>query len=231
MEAKFKPETKMAELITQCHRTILILQRFGISFGFGEQTVAEVCGAHHVSVEVFLRVCNLYANEHLPEYTALAGEELRELVNYLLSSHTYYLKDRLPHIETHVCHLADKSPVRYGAVLKQFYREYCGEVRKHFEYEETQLFPYILSLLDSGGVLEGNFSVLVFEENHSNIEDKLDDLTSIIMKYMPVEEVTEAERGNVLFDLFQLSSDLKKHTSIEDRLLIPSVEQLERRAV
>jgi regulator of cell morphogenesis and NO signaling len=59
----------------------------------------------------------------------------------------------------------------------------------------------------------------------------LEDLTNIIMKYMPVEDATEAERGNVLFDLFQLSSDLKKHTSIEDRLLIPSVEQLERRAV
>ena len=60
-----------------------------------------------------------------------------------------------------------------------------------------------------------------------NIEDKLGDLTNIILKYLP-GDIMPKERISLLFDIFQLSSDLNTHAVIEDKILIPFVETLEK---
>ena len=108
-----------------------------------------------------------------------------------------------------------------GKLLKRFYKEYQNEVKSHFEFEEEIVFPYITNLAQ--GVKSDSFTIETFEENHSNIEDKLSDLKSIIIKYLP-GGVLQEERISVLF---RLSEDLEKHTLIEDKILAPYVELLE----
>ena len=63
---------------------------------------------------------------------------------------------------------------------------------------------------------------------HTNICDKIDDIKSIIIKYLP-ESCSTAERCDLLFDLFRMRDDLDKHTLIELKLLTPMVIAEERR--
>lgn len=220
----FTAEEKLVNLINECHGIILVLPRFGINLGFGDHSVSEVCKLHNVDVDLFLMVCNIYSSDgYFPE-AQLNEVQLRELIKYLLKSHRYYQDERVGHIGNHLLHLAGSIEPKFGNVLKKFFADYKQEVVGHFNFEETSVFPYIESLLN--GHREGGFGIRQFEENHSNIEDKLDDLTNIIIKYLPGDSLPR-ERTSVLFDLFQLSSDLKKHALIEDYLLAPSVEALE----
>ena len=65
-------------------------------------------------------------------------------------------------------------------------------------------------------------------ESHSNIEEALTDLTQIIYKYLP-SSVMPDDSIELIFDILQLTSDLGKHSLIEDKILVPYVETLERR--
>lgn len=220
----FVADDKMANMVNEFHDIILVLPRFGINLGFGDRSVAEVCNMYNVDVALFLMVGNIYGVEGYYPESILNEQQLKALIDYLMKSHRYYLDERVGHIGNHLLHIANSIEPKFDNILKKFFDDYRTEVASHFSFEEDSVFPYIDSLLK--GEEKVTFSIRQFEENHSNIEDKLDDLINIIVKYLPGDSLPR-ERTSVLFDLFRLSSDLKKHALIEDYLLAPSVEALE----
>jgi regulator of cell morphogenesis and NO signaling len=110
-------------------------------------------------------------------------------------------------------------------ILNKFYDDYDSEVKKHFEYEEFSVFPYIESLLN-GNNCEEVYKIRNFEDNHTNVDEKLNDLKNIIIKYLP-GTYTSSIRMKVLNEIFKIESDLKKHTMVENKILIPLVSKLE----
>ena len=222
----FTPKMKLADIISSNPSLVLILQRFRIELGFGEKSVAEVCRANGLSEQFFLLICNVYTNDrYLPSMEELQETDMSSLVPYLIASHSYYLDERIPHIERHLDRIAEACPKNHKEILQRFFHDYKTEVQNHFLYEEKTVFPYIEALRK--GESGDGYSINQFEENHSNIEDKLNDLTNIIIKYLP-GNIMPKERVSVLFDIFQLSGDLNKHSLIEEKILIPYVETMER---
>ena len=55
--------------------------------------------------------------------------------------------------------------------------------------------------------------------------DKLLDLTQIVYKYIPGDSMTE-ELNELVFGIMQLSSDLEKHAILEEKVLIPYMNQI-----
>jgi regulator of cell morphogenesis and NO signaling len=223
----FSEKMKLADLIMINHNLIFMLPRLGIPLGFGDKSVAEVCAKYHVPVDFFLLVCNVYTfDSHVPEQEEVIATDMRLLIPYLKASHDFYLRERLPHIEDHLMRIAEKAEKKYGTVLARFFREYTNEVSEHFIYEEKIVFPYIESI--KCGKADDAYQIRDFEKAHSNIEDKLNDLLQIIFKYFP-GDASPKDSVEVAFDIFQLSSDLNKHALIEEKILVPYVESLEKR--
>ena len=110
-------------------------------------------------------------------------------------------------------------------IIKSFVGKYREGVIKHFQYEERVVFPYIGGLVNSN--TKDNFHIIQYEENHSNIDDKLSDLKNILIKYLP-EEYDSKEREDLLTEIFLFEEDLTKHTIIEDKILIPFVTEIEK---
>ncbi len=223
----FSEKMKLADLISANHNLILMLSHFGIPLGFGDRSVKEVCVINKVPVDFFLLVCNVYTfDSYLPEKNKIKSTDMSMLVPYLLASHSYYMEENLPHIERHLSGIINKVDKKYGDVLQRFFTDYRNEVEEHFRYEEQTVFPYIDTLL-SGGKHE-SYHIRDYAQAHSNIEDKLNDLTQIVFKYLP-GNISPKESIELVFDIFQFSTDLNKHTLIEDKILVPYVEILERK--
>jgi regulator of cell morphogenesis and NO signaling len=221
----FTENTKMAELVISNPTLMLTLSRFGIELGFGDQNVKEVCEKANVSPLFFLLICNLYSNpEFIPSKDDIKSVEANAILAYLSESHKYYLKERLPHIESHLKRIVEACPARYGNTINRFFNEYKDEVENHFKYEEEVVFPYIKSLCNNA--LNPNFSIREFESNHSNIEDKLNDLMNILIKYLPAN-IFPKERIEISLDIMEVTSDLSCHTLVEERVLVPFVEMME----
>ena len=73
-----------------------------------------------------------------------------------------------------------------------------------------------------------NYHINQFEENHTNIEEKLSDLKNIIIKYLP-DSCASKEQNDVLFEIFLFEEEINTHTLIEDRILIPFVQEIEKK--
>ena len=152
----FTSRMKLADIITANHNIILLLPRFGIPLGFGDKSVREVCTANNVPVDFMLLICNVYTfDDYLPDIESLAATDMRPLLKYLEESHNYYTNERLPHIEVHLHHIADRIGQRYGEILKKFYADFRREITEHFREEEQYDFPKLRGLQDGTRKAEG----------------------------------------------------------------------------
>ena len=223
----FTENTKMAELVMSNPKLMLTLSRFGIELGFGDLSVKEVCKKTNINPVFFLLVCNIYTNQdYVPSDKEIRSVDISSILAYLSNSHKYYVEERIPHIEHHLERIIKACPERFGNTINRFFIEYKKEVASHFSYEELTVFPYINSLTNK--TPDKQYTISEFESNHSNIEDKLEDLMSILVKYLPAN-IYPKERIEISLDIIDLSYDLRCHTVVEERVLVPFVELLEKR--
>ena len=215
----------MSDLITAHPSLLSLLSRLGISLGFGDRSIADVCEESGVDTAFFLLICNVYTfNNYVPSTAAILGTDMTGLVPYLEKSHKYYVEKRLPHIECHLDAIAQKLNGRIGKVFISFFKEYKEEVETHFMHEERDVFPHIRGLM--AGNRDATYSIGEFIDTHSDIEGKLDDLLNIVFKYLP-PQVDDDNVLDVVDDILRLSEDLKKHTFIEEKIMVPLVKHLE----
>ncbi len=221
----FSGSMKLSDLLDINYRLLPLLPRIGIPFGFGEDTVEEACRKNGVNASTFLLICNVYTFDgYRPPKDMLRRTDLRDIVKYLHQSHTYYMDSALQALSDGISRMIEPCEERQKKVIRRFFQQYKEEVAKHFGYEENTVFPYVLSVLGHTGGQD--YTILQYEENHSNIEEKLDDLKNIVMKYLPAG-CDNSIVSDVLQFMFLLGEDLQKHTMIEDEILIPMVNRLE----
>ena len=221
----YSEKMKAADLISADWNLLSIFERFDIKLGFGEATVADICAHNNLSPELFLMICNIYSFENYhPKINALQKEDLPNILSYLRAAHKYYMANSFPRLHDHIHIMMEEYENTNRYILNKFYDDYDSEIKKHFEYEEFSVFPYIESLLNGNN--EKVFTIKKFEDNHTNVEEKLNDLKNIIIKYLP-GTYTSNIRIMVLNEIFKIESDLRRHTMVENKILIPLVTKLE----
>lgn len=216
---------KMADLIGADYRLLTVIYRLGIKLGFGEKTVEETCRESGVNCDTFLLIANVYSTEgYVPTTEMMTAASAIDLVKYLHASHSYYLDHEIRDMDLLFESLLRPCTQMQRNVIMRFFEGYKEEIERHFAYEEDIVFPYVRSVAD-GHKVDG-YSIETFEENHNNIDEKLNDLRNIVMKYLPpVCDTVTAIRA--LSRLCTLEADLETHTLIENSILIPMVNRLE----
>ncbi|MDO5461108.1 MAG: hemerythrin domain-containing protein [Bacteroidales bacterium] len=226
-ETIYNNRMKLAELLASDISLLSILQRLDIRLGFGEATVKDICNRYGISDKLFLMICNIYSfRDYQPEVEALAEKDIRSIITYLHASHRFYRQVYFPAIHDSIHSLVKELDEVNRKLIDKFYDDYDKEVNNHFDYEEHTVFPYIESLLSNKAEAGIKYNIRQFEHNHSNIGEKLSDLKNIITKYLP-EKHSSTLMFNILGDIYNIENDLRKHSLIENKLLVPLVEKLE----
>lgn len=222
------PKMKMADAINQYHSLLTVLPRLGISLGFGEKSIGQLCAEHHVSEALFMLISRVYCqDDYFPTATELQQCRMSDILQYLTCSHKDYLENKLPHIEHHLNALLEPMDKKYSTLITNFYAEFRKEMEKHFRYEEEVLFPYLRQILSEQEAAESaTYQKSTFHQQHDDIEDTLNDLSNLLLKYIPAE-ISPVERVDMLLDMYALSNDIAKHSMMEDRILLPYIQLLE----
>ena len=228
LPSQLTPKMKMADAINQYHSLLTILPRLGIPLGFGERSIEQLCAEHHVSQTLFTLISRVYIeHDYYPSIEELRQCPMSDILHYLVSSHKDYLKNTFPHIEQHLSMLLEPMDKKYSTLIANFYQEFKKEVVKHFQYEEEVIFPYMRQMLSENEADNGeHHHKSAFQQQHDDIEDTLNDLTNLLLKYIPAE-VSSSERVDMLLDMYALSNDIGKHAMMEDRILLPYIQYLE----
>ena len=210
---------KMAELLNISASLPGVVTRMGMPFGFGDETVEEVCRRQDIDPETFLLICSVHAYGSLPPKERIRKAELKDILKYLRRSHTYYMEVAMKELTEALVALTEPCDDRHKSIIRKFFTEYKEELFKHLEYEEETVFPQAEAALG-----HGRFASDDYGENHSHVEEKLEDLKNLIMKYMP-PECGQQDIYRALSCIFTLQEDLSRHILVEDGILVPIVNR------
>ncbi|MEE1098606.1 MAG: helix-turn-helix transcriptional regulator [Alistipes sp.] len=215
--------SRMSDLVGDNYSLLMVLSRFGISLGFSDRSVDEVCRNSGVDTATFLAIVNTMLDKSYNPFEEGREISIECFLEYLHNSHTFYLKYRLPELRKKLIEAIDCRHGDIAFAVLRFFDEYADEVRRHLEYEESTVFPYVKGL--TKGVIDPSYSIRMFSSQHDHIADKLSELKSILVQYYPAED--SFELNDVLFDLFSSEDDLAMHNYIEDHIFVPAVQRLE----
>ncbi|MCQ2178124.1 MAG: helix-turn-helix transcriptional regulator [Bacteroidales bacterium] len=156
----------------------------------------------------------------IPKLASLVGE----IVRYLRESHEYYTNSALVALSDGIEGIIKPCGGPQILIIRKFFQQYKTELIHHFEYEESEVIPYIEELL--AGRRDTDFSIRLFEEHHSSIDEKLSDLRTILKDSLPVE-CNGPEKDELFAFIGRLQDDIDRHTYIEDEVMVPLVRLLE----
>lgn len=217
----FTPDNRLRTLIEENNLLLMVIARFGISFGFGDKTVREVCGEDEVDCQSFLAVCNLIDRRDFSKNKV----SLTALMGYLRSAHTYFLDFLLPSIRHKLLQSINTTQIDDIAVLLlRFFDSYVQEVRQHMEHENSSIFTYVDRLLT--GESTEDFRIADYSTNHCSMADKLDELKEVFIRHYHQKD--NMILASALSDIIMCNEDLCSHCEVEDKLFVPAVERVEK---
>ena len=216
---KYNADDLMCNLVGDNYPILLVMSRFGISLGFGDKSIGTVCRESGVDTETFLAVVNLLVDGDDWCERPTDTVSIESLLVYMHNSHDYFMKYRLPAIRRKLFEAIDYRLNDVAIAVLRFFDEYAAEVRKHMNYEEKRVFPYVRTLLE--GRTNETFNIEDFRRKHDSVEAKLGELKNILIKYYP--GTGSNELNGVLFDIFTCEEDLAAHNRIENDLFVPAV--------
>lgn len=216
----------LADVVNANPGILSVLERLNIRLGFHEATIEDICKRYGLSENLVLSVFNIYNNSaYQPQADSLSKEDMSRLIAYLQTSHEYYSRKSFPALHDKIHRLLKEGDQNNAKIINRFYDDYSDEMRHHFIFEENIVFPFLKDLLEKEEERAAPFDLQLFSENHTNIEEKLSDLKNTILKYLP-DSYSPSLRTEILKDIYSIEEDLKKHTAIEDKLLLPAISSL-----
>ncbi len=222
----YEPDDKMINLIRDNYDLLQSLGSFGISLGFGDKTVREVCDDQNVDTYTFLAVVNFTINGY-KGFDDMDRLSIPTLIQYLKASHSYYLDFELPFIRQELVAALDENDNLARLILK-LYDEYAHSIRNHMQYEEKMVFPYVDSLLK--GELNDTYDIETFSKHHGQTDQKLREFKNIIIKYLPSDAHHNNQLTATLYNIYNCEDWLYQHAQVEDEIFIPAIRRLEQRS-
>lgn len=219
----YEASDKMISLIRDNYNLLQSLGSFGISLGFGDKTVKQVCDDQNVDTNTFLAVVNFTINGYR-EMDDVSRLSVPTMLQYLKASHDYFIGFQLPFIRKELVDALDENDNLARLILK-LYDEYSRSVTQHMKYEEKTVFPYVESLI--AGKPMANYAIDMYSKHHGQESMKLRELKSIIIKYFPGDSLRNNQLSATLYDIYNNEEWLALHAEVEDKIFIPAIKYLE----
>src|SRR5574344_240711 len=219
----YEADDQMISLIRDNYNILQSLGSFGLSLGFGDKTVRQVCDEQQVDCYTFLAVVNFTING-FTDFDDQDRLSVTTLLHYLKASHDYYLGFQLPFIRKELEQALDETDNLARLILK-LYDEYAREIRMHMRYEEKTVFPYVESLIENQPSV--SYDIDTYSKHHSQIDKQLKELKNIIIKYLPSDELHNTQLTATLYDIYNNEDWLMQHSRVEDNIFIPAIRRLE----
>ena len=221
----YEPDDKMISLIRDNYNLLQSLGSFGISLGFGDKTVSQVCEEQNVDTYTFLAIVNFTINGHR-DFDDTGRLSVPTLLQYLKASHEYFLDFQLPFIRKELVQALDEKD-NLARLIMKLYDEYARSITAHMKYEEKNVFPYVEALLEKRPT--DGFTIDTYSKHHGQESTKLRELKSIIIKYLPSDGLHNNQLSATLYDIYNNEEWLSLHAEVEENIFIPAIKRLEER--
>lgn len=224
-----KEDMVFSELVIDNPLLLMVMEFFNIDDAISDDTVGHICEKNGIELPMFLIFANLY-NGFNPDRRDITTSniDVKMVIKFLRRAHLFYIHEKYPEVQNYIKQLYAKHNRYETESLELFFDNYFNEVLEHLKYEDEVAFPYFLNLSKAAAEIEdASFSVNEYSNHHTDIETKLSDLKNLLVKHVSIKDNFPLKR-KIITSLFELENDLAIHSMIEEYILSPLVEQLEK---
>ena len=218
-------DTKVSEIVINEPSAVTVLNRFGITLGVGDKTIAKVCSEHDIDPDFLATILNTFINkDYFPE-RIIDSFSAKEIVSYLSKTNAYYEHYQLPNIERHFQLLISKSVPQNNnlGLMLQFFHEVKQELMNRIANDRDKWFPELLA--HTAKPLSASQPTVETENTSDTIEDKIDDLISMMVIHLQGDYDTNLGVA-VLFAIVSLKNDITQNNRIRNRIMRPMHEAM-----
>lgn len=232
-------DKKLADYVIGNSSLLNFLDRLNIKLGFRESTINEICNNYKIDKYFFTELMLLIINRNDFNPNHIEKFNISDTILYLRNSHKSYKTQYIPEIEKLISKLkkSEKDRETDCNLLYIYFKEYKTEFIKHLKKEDSDIFNYIIKIENNLIQNQINSKLIKYIEantiknyiiSHDNLDEKLDDLKNLLIKYFKPFENENIIR-KIIKILFELEEDLQIHELIENKILFPKAKQLEER--
>lgn len=221
----YEADDRMVSLIRDNYNVLQAMGAFGINLGFGDKIVQQVCEAQQVDTYTFLLVVNYIINGYRHQGPD-ESVSVSTLMHYLRASHEFFLGFQLPLVRRSLEEAFGEDGRMLAPVLR-LYDTYARAVLSHMKYEEKTLFPYVERLL--AGEKTKGYGIVTFSKRHGDTTAQLQEMKSIIVRYIPTNVMTNNKLMAALYHLYKIEEWLQLHANVEDDIFVPAISHLEQK--
>lgn len=229
-------------IVAADYRKARIFRDFGIDYCCGgKKTLQEACLRKNIDpaqVQAALDGVDAAEQADAPDYSSW---ELDALSAYIVQRHHTYVTDALPMLYELTAKVARVHGTRHPELVEiaQEFNALANELERHLQKEEQILFPYVDQL--AAARREGRTParpffgtvdnpVRMMETEHESAGASMEKIRRLSHDYTPPVEACTSYR--VLFaQLRAFEEDLHQHVHLENNILFPGAQGLEKMAL
>jgi regulator of cell morphogenesis and NO signaling len=223
------PSATVAALVLEHPSAARSFERFGIDFCCrGRVALEAACRELGIPLSQVLE--DLERELHAPGPTAPSNTDVGALIDYILERHHRYASEELTRLRP----LASKVEQAHGErhhelrEVREVVEAICDDLLPHMRKEELVLFPLLRARARDpqlGAAPQGPISVM--QREHDQLGSLLLRLRALTSGYSAPRDACTSYQ--VLYrGLEQLSADLHQHIHLENNLLFPLAEEVDR---
>lgn len=232
-------EKTIGQLVAEDYRTAQVFKAHNIDFCCkGNRTLTEVTTKKGLDLEALLEELASVRSKDQEDLPDFKTWPLDLLADYIEKKHHRYVEKQIPVLQQYLNRLCKVHGERHPElfdILEQFNIS-AGELTMHMKKEELVLFPWIRKMVavptGTPTFQESQFGTVrnpiqVMMQEHDNEGERYRKISELSNAYTPPSDACNTYR--VAFSLLQeFEEDLHRHIHLENNILFPKSEKLEK---
>lgn len=226
---------KVKDIVLENSASASVFFKYGIDYCNGNMSLEDLSGENSANIDEVLHDLENISHQGTPFYLW----PLDLLLDYIIKYHHRNTKEKGAYLLSMIENVKDNYGMEYPELNELFNQVKLSmhDLESHFQKEESVLFPYLYELFDAShneeyietmhcGTISNPIRVMTMEHENER------------MRYMHLRKITNGFRvpdenlcinyEQMMVELETFVEDLFEHIFIENNILFPQFEKLER---
>ncbi len=232
-------ERNIGEIVAENYRTAQIFKNHKIDFCCkGNRSIREVAEKDKIDADILLREIESVQLQTNDDNIDFKSWPLDLLADYIEKKHHRYVEAQIPVLNQYLDKLCrvhgDRHPELFE--IREHFGTCAGELAMHMKKEELIVFPAVRKMVQAaqtGNPLSpSHFGTIqnpirTMRQEHENEGDRFRLIDTLSDNYTPPADACNTYR--VTYSLLQeFEEDLHRHIHLENNILFPKSEELEK---
>lgn len=229
----------IGEIVAEDYRTAQVFKNHKIDFCCrGNRSIQEVADKNKLDANLLLKEIEDVQNQSNSDNIDFKSWPLDLLADYIEKKHHRYVEERIPVLKQYLNKLCQVHGERHPELFEitEHFIASASELAMHMKKEELVVFPAVRKMVQvkqTGGQMDplhfGTIQnpILVMMQEHDNEGERFRKIEALSDGYTPPADACTTY--NVAFSLLkEFEDDLHNHIHLENNILFPKAEELEK---